>query len=142
MIQLLTGNTQMNEKSNNNKISIKLIQAIDIIFIIILTATYLARLGLIIFGEQRNWVELIFDDAYYYLGIARNIADHGSSTFLPPFSTNGYQPLWLLILSTTGFLFGTSETSLLIQIVSLSFFLLVLLHIPPKSTTALHSQQL
>ena len=31
MIQLLTGNTQMNEKSNNNKISIKLIQAIDII---------------------------------------------------------------------------------------------------------------
>ena len=112
----------MTVKSNNNKISIKLLKAIDIIFIIILTAIFLARLGLIIFGEQRNWVELIIDDAYYYLGIARNIADHGSSTFLPPFSTNGYQPLWLLILSTTGFLFGTSETSLLIQIVSLSFF--------------------
>jgi hypothetical protein len=38
------------------------------------------------------------DDAYYYFVIARNIHDLGLSTFDHQTLTNGYQPLWLLLL--------------------------------------------
>jgi hypothetical protein len=38
---------------------------------------------------------LTFDDAYYYFGIARNVADGHGSTFDRINSTNGYHPLWL-----------------------------------------------
>ena len=42
---------------------------------------------------------LIFDDAYYYLGVAQNIAEGRGSSFGNLVETNGYQPLWLLILA-------------------------------------------
>jgi len=38
-----------------------------------------------------------FDDAYYYFGIARNIADGHGSTFDQINATNGYHPLWMAI---------------------------------------------
>lgn len=38
------------------------------------------------------------DDGYYYLEIARNIAGGAGSTFDGVNPTNGYQPLWLLLL--------------------------------------------
>jgi hypothetical protein len=38
---------------------------------------------------------LTFDDAYYYFGIARNVAEGHGSTFDQLNSTNGYHPLWL-----------------------------------------------
>ena len=38
-----------------------------------------------------------FDDAFYYFGIARNIADGRGSTFDQINSTNGYHPLWMAI---------------------------------------------
>src|SRR6476661_202490 len=44
-------------------------------------------------------VNLIFDDAYYYLGVAENIAAGNGSTFGNLVETNGYQPLWLMILA-------------------------------------------
>lgn len=66
------------------------------------------------------WVDLIFDDAYYYLGIARNLADSGISSFLPPFETNGYQPLWLMLLTATGWMFGTGESALPLQLTMLT----------------------
>ena len=40
---------------------------------------------------------LTFDDAYYYFGIARNVADGEGSTFDRLNSTNGYHPLWLAL---------------------------------------------
>src|SRR4051812_33860645 len=43
--------------------------------------------------------DLIFDDAYYYLGVARNIPEGNGSSFGNLVETNGYQPLWLLILA-------------------------------------------
>jgi hypothetical protein len=48
--------------------------------------------------HPRRWVELLDDDAYYYLGVARNIAAGNGSTFAGLVETNGYHPLWLLIL--------------------------------------------
>jgi hypothetical protein len=38
---------------------------------------------------------LTFDDAYYYFGIARNVAEGHGSTFDQLNATNGYHPLWL-----------------------------------------------
>jgi len=67
------------------------------------------------------WVDLFFDDAYYYMGIARNLAEGNGSMFLPPFKTNGYQPLWLLLLSGSASIFGTSDRSLAIQIYTFCF---------------------
>ncbi|MFN8040028.1 MAG: hypothetical protein U0Q07_12530 [Acidimicrobiales bacterium] len=40
---------------------------------------------------------LTFDDAYYYLGIARNVAAGQGSTFDGLNQTNGYHPLWLAL---------------------------------------------
>lgn len=51
---------------------------------------------------------LTFDDAYYYLGIARNLVDGHGSTFDQINLTNGYHPLWLLI-STIPFAAGLDD---------------------------------
>jgi hypothetical protein len=39
------------------------------------------------------------DDFFYYVQIARNLADHGRSTFDGITLTNGYHPLWLLVVA-------------------------------------------
>lgn len=64
---------------------------------------------------------LTFDDAYYYLGIARNLVDGHGSTFDQINLTNGYHPLWLLI-STIPFAVGLDDLAaarvlLILQIV-------------------------
>jgi hypothetical protein len=48
-------------------------------------------------GRDRR-VALIEDDAYYYLGVARSIANGDGSTFSGLVATNGYHPLWLIVL--------------------------------------------
>ena len=40
-----------------------------------------------------------FDDTFYYLQIARNLAHGHGSTFNGVVTTNGYHPLWLLVLT-------------------------------------------
>ncbi len=70
--------------------------------------------------ERRFWVDLLTDDAYYYLGVARNLATTGISQFLPPFSTNGYQPLWTWLLTATATVFGTGDVNLAIECYGLS----------------------
>lgn len=47
-------------------------------------------------GYER--LTLLSDDAGYYLGVARNIADGNGSTFTGLASTNGYHPLWTLLI--------------------------------------------
>lgn len=51
---------------------------------------------------------LTFDDAWYYFGIARNVADGRGSTFDGINATNGYHPLWLAI-STVPFFLGLGD---------------------------------
>jgi hypothetical protein len=51
---------------------------------------------------------LTFDDAYYYFGIARNVADGKGSTFDGLNATNGYHPLWLGI-ATLAFVAGLDD---------------------------------
>jgi hypothetical protein len=43
-------------------------------------------------------IDVLLDDAYYYLQIAYNIGIHGRSTFDGVTSTNGYQPAWMVLL--------------------------------------------
>ena len=46
------------------------------------------------------------DDFFYYLQIAHNLADHGRSTFDGTTLTNGYHPLWLLLITAFYFCGG------------------------------------
>ena len=45
--------------------------------------------------------DLTYDDAWYYFQIGRNIADGAGSTFDGTNVTNGYHPLWMLVVAAT-----------------------------------------
>lgn len=55
-------------------------------------------------------VNVLYDDTYYYLQIAYNLAHHGHSSFDGITTTNGYQPLWLLLLTLLAKLTGPDKT--------------------------------
>lgn len=59
-------------------------------------------------GNLQDVVEYFYDDGYYYLAVAANIADTGRSTFDGVTLTNGYQPLWLLVLTALAKISGTA----------------------------------
>ncbi len=46
------------------------------------------------------------DDAFYYLLIARNLVETGVSAAMPGVLTNGYHPLWLVLVALWGWLTG------------------------------------
>ncbi|WP_147266990.1 hypothetical protein [Parvibium lacunae] len=62
-----------------------------------------------------QWVHALYDDAYYYLGVALHLGQGLGSQFHPPLQTNGYQPLWLLLLSGLGLL-AQGDRTLLAQL--------------------------
>ena len=55
----------------------------------------------------------IEDDAYYYTLIARHLATSGVSTFDGQALTNGYHPLWLLVVTALTWLFGAAQWPLI-----------------------------
>jgi hypothetical protein len=61
--------------------------------VVVITASWLV---LLLIWQDAPFA-LTFDDAYYYFGIARNVAEGHGSTFDRINSTNGYHPLWLAI---------------------------------------------
>ncbi|WP_026425881.1 hypothetical protein [Actinokineospora inagensis] len=69
-----------------------------------LTATAVAcvlaiiRVAMVVFSPYSTAVGLFDDDAFYYFGVAGHIAAGDGSTFNGLDPTNGYHPLWLLIL--------------------------------------------
>src|SRR5260221_11952533 len=52
-------------------------------------------------------IDYLYDDAYYYLAIAANLADTGRTSLDGLTATNGYQPLWLIALALDAKLTGT-----------------------------------
>ena len=108
------------------------IALIDICAVVGVVAVLFTGLAIIKKWPAIVWVDIVTDDAYYYLGIVRNLIDHGVSAFLPPFSTNGYQPLWVVLLSGSASIFGTAEKSLVAQIYTLSFLFLLLFCLASK----------
>lgn len=57
-----------------------------------------ARLTVVLVGSIDRVRQDFADDAYYYALIARNMAEGKGSTFGGIVPTNGYQPLWQLLL--------------------------------------------
>lgn len=108
----------------------RVVAVVDILFLVLLLAIFLIGLWLLLRTQPIVWVDLLYDDAYYYLGVVRGIVEHGQSSFMPPFDTNGYQPLWLIFLVISGSIFGTSVTSLAIQAYVMCFlFVLIFLYL-------------
>ncbi len=46
-----------------------------------------------------SWLLFVQDDLLYYLKVAQNLAQGNGSTFNGMVATNGYQPLWFLVLT-------------------------------------------
>lgn len=53
-------------------------------------------------------VVVLADDAYYYFIVARNLFEFGESSALQGVPTNGYHPIWLILLTFFGKIFGFS----------------------------------
>lgn len=79
--------------------------------LLLLCIAFLARCILLLSlpsSRGTDIVEYFYDDGYYYLTVAANMAEYGRSTFDGVTSTNGYQPLWLLVLTGLARLVGTN----------------------------------
>lgn len=63
-------------------------------------------------------IQFFVDDSYYYFGIAQNLADFGESSFGQINPTNGYHPLWLLLLAGLKALVPVLPTTTLAAILS------------------------
>lgn len=85
--------------------------------LLLLTAAVLVRFLIVLstpLSQLRNVVDFIYDDGYYYLAIAANVAQHGRSTLDGITATNGYQPAWLLILAALAKVVGTRAHTLFV----------------------------
>jgi hypothetical protein len=80
--------------------------------------------------DVRHILLRVVDDASYYLTTARNIADGHGMTFDGIHATNGFHPLWLLMLVPLFLVHGAPETMLrlvvLLQALLLTIAFLVL----------------
>ena len=65
---------------------------------------------------------LTFDDAFYYFGIARNVAHGHGSTFDGIDPTNGYHPLWML-MAVPVYLVGLDDTAAVRTLLALQVLL-------------------
>jgi hypothetical protein len=70
------------------------------------------------------------DDFYYYLKIAENLTAGLGSTYNNIVQTNGYHPLWLLVLSALVFLSGILNIEVLTFVKSSSLIFIYLAFIP------------
>jgi hypothetical protein len=62
------------------------------------SAAVLAEGVVLVTGPEPRLAHLFYDDAFYYLQVARNVATGSGSTFDGIYPTNGYHPLWCWLL--------------------------------------------
>lgn len=77
------------------------------------------RIILPLFSHQ-SWTTLVQDDFFYYLVIAQNIVHGYGSTFNRLVATNGYQPLWLWVITALSFF--TSNPKVILGFLAVSDF--------------------
>jgi hypothetical protein len=65
-------------------------------------------------------VDQFADDAFYYFVIARRIAEQGLSSFDGVTLTNGYQPLWQVVVTLQVWLFGSIAPVMLWELAALA----------------------
>ena len=75
------------------------------------------------FGPEETLAFLLYDDAYYYFGVARNLAAGAGSTFDGINPTNGYHPLWCWILVPIFWLIPQGEPGLALRVAAATWFL-------------------
>jgi hypothetical protein len=97
--------------------------------VVMVSATaYLAwRLCLFVLASAlhpASTVDLLLDDAYYYLQIAYNFAHHGQMSFDGITSTNGYQPAWMLLWAAIETVLRLDKKELFVAMVGLTFLLM------------------
>jgi hypothetical protein len=61
--------------------------------------------------SRQSWIPFAEDDFFYYLKVAQNFAHGHGSTFNGIVATNGYHPLWFMVLAVLSF-FSTSGTAI------------------------------
>lgn len=66
-----------------------------------------------------GYLALIYDDAYYYLKTAANLARGYGPTFDQVNTTNGFHPLWLLIVTGLSLLVGEDPAHLMRWVLTL-----------------------
>ena len=81
------------------------------------------RLGLAAFLPYDRFIALFDDDAFYYFGIARHIADGSGSTFNGIDPTNGYHPGWLMVIEPVFYLSHGRAALVGITVVSCLLFM-------------------
>ena len=65
------------------------------------------------FTSHQRWMSFVQDDFFYYLKVAQNIVAGKGSTFNGIVQTNGYHPLWLLVITAIVWL-GVVDNGLLV----------------------------
>jgi hypothetical protein len=94
----LRSNFMINYFPRNPMRALKIAAALYLLLSLLVTYYFIAHYPRGITGN------LIFDDAYYYLGVAQSIAEGKGSSFGDLVKTNGYQPLWLIVLAAVIYL--------------------------------------
>jgi hypothetical protein len=74
------------------------------------------------FGPEETLAFLFYDDAYYYLGVSRNLAAGAGSTFDGINPTNGYHPLWCWLLVPVFWI--ASDPGVALRVVAVLWFAL------------------
>lgn len=76
----------------------------------LLSSLLFITLAMTILQRPLLWLlGVVPDDAFYYLQIARNLASTGNSTFDGINPTNGYHPLWMILLAPLADIFTDRE---------------------------------
>jgi hypothetical protein len=75
-----------------------------------------------VFGPEERLAFLFYDDAYYYFGVARNLAAGAGSTFDGLNPTNGYHPLWCWLLLPVFWL--ADDPGMAVRVIGVRWFLL------------------
>jgi len=82
-------------------------------YFLLVSAAFFYMANYILFSDIRKLIISTPDDASYYLKIAQNYSEGNGLTFDGINSTNGFQPLWQLLIIPIFFVFKASpETSL------------------------------
>jgi len=68
--------------------------------------------------SRDSWLVFVQDDLLYYLKVAQNIAGGYGSTFNEITNTNGYQPLWLMILVVLSWMTAEPRTIMAFLVLS------------------------
>lgn len=80
----------------------------------------LVMVSLMLWNAQTATLGMLSDDAFYYLKIAQSIVHGGGSSFDGISPTNGYHPLWMLVVVAVCALTGNSLLAPVIAVIVIS----------------------